>query len=63
MRTDVMRMGNASMTCTQPGNYDFVRVVFLVRGGPRYEGGSDLREGVVGGLLLPERTSWRLYDV
>ena len=54
MRTDVMRMGNASMTCTQPGNYDFVRVVFLVRGGPRYGCRYDSREGVVGALLLPE---------
>ena len=54
MRTDV-RMGKASMTCTEAGNYDFMTVEFLVRRGPRYGGKFDSRKGAVGGLLLPER--------
>ena len=53
MRTDV-RMGDASMTNTEAGNYDFVTAVLLVRGGPRYGGRFDSRKSVVGGLLLPE---------
>ena len=33
-----MRMGDASMTHTEAGNYDFMTAEFLVIGRPRYEG-------------------------
>ena len=53
MRTDV-RMGDASMTYTEEGNYDFIAAEFFVRGGPRYGGRFNSRKGVVGALLLPK---------
>ena len=59
MRTDV-RMGDASMTYTEAGNYDFMTAEFLVRGGPRYGGRFDWHEGVVGVLVVVRgRTIWR----
>ena len=49
-----MRIGDASMTYTEAGNYDFMTAEVLTRGGPRYGSRFDSREGVVGTLLLPE---------
>ena len=46
---------DASMTYTEPGNYDFVTAELLVRGEPRCEDRFDLRESVVRALLLPKR--------
>ena len=36
---------------------------FLVRGGPRYGGRFDSREGFVGALMLPEREPVDVYVI
>ena len=48
------RMGDASMTCMDAGNYNFMMVEFLIGRGPRYGGRFDSREGIDGALLLPK---------